>query len=133
MENINSKQSDQEFYDDLCFIRLRDDGILEINITADKEYDKNNILRIMANIKRVIRCNRHKMLIICSEDANLSYEALTIINTPFSSDYAITKAYVLKSISQRIMIGVFLRLVKSTFPTGLFKNLQDAEQWLNVQ
>ena len=133
MENTNAIHPAREFRDELCFIRLRSDGLLEVNITADKEYDKKSVLRVMVNIKKVTRSCKCRMLIICSRDSNISFDALTIINTPFSADHAIAKAFILNSISQRIMIGVFMRLFKSSFPTALFRTIQDAERWLKVQ
>ncbi len=71
------------------------------------------------------------VLVLCREHANTNIELLNVIAKNENNPYAKADAFVIKSMSQRILANFYVKIHKPERPTKFFSSKEDAVVWLN--
>lgn len=120
----------REFNGEFCSIKLRSDGIMQINTMLDVEYDLKEVSIVVENVLSLAENKEYYLLIVTSEDANVTLESMKLLSDPIAMSYAKAKAYVINAPAQKIMANFYLKVIKPNKPVRFFKNQNDAEMWL---
>ena len=120
----------KEFNGEFCLIKLRSDAILQVNTIANVEYGPNEAAIVIQNILAIADNKEQYILVVSGEYANVTVESMKLLSSPIAMSYAIAKAYVINSISQRIMANFYLNVIKPEKPVQFFQNQSEAEFWL---
>jgi hypothetical protein len=111
-------------------ITLRPDGIIETVTTDNCQYDVKktqksfDIIRKLANEKKV--CLLH----ILGQYTDSTKEAREYLASAPHQDFVKAEAFVLKSLAQRLVANVFVKINKPKVPVRFFNSSKDAEKWL---
>jgi hypothetical protein len=136
-QNLNSMPSSKSMLPSVSLkkasITLREDGIVQTTIYAEQELSISDVKEVIDQIAVV---GGHKMLpqlIVAGHLSGPDLEAMRYIASPGSSPYAIAEAYVIISLSQKILARFYLNFNKPARPTKMFSYEKDAVAWLKEQ
>lgn len=110
----------EELENGILNIRLDDDGVVEVE-------DMQAYLEIM---KTKFEGRRYANLVEFGSYSNITAAVREFASTDESNIYTIADAFVLKSISQRIIGNFYLKFDSPSRPTRLFKSREEALEWL---
>lgn len=120
----------KEFKGKYCQIKLRSDNILQIETMPDVEYGYEEAKIVISNILSIADNKQYYLLILSGEFSNVTVESMKILSTPQAMSYALAKAYVINSTSQKLMANYYLNVIKPQKPVQFFKDKESAEKWL---
>lgn len=98
----------------------------------DVEYGQEEAIEIIKNILEITENKTYCVLIVAGEHSNVTVESMKILTSPIAMNYAIAKAYVIKSLPQKLMANFYIRFLRPEKPVKFFKNQNDAENWLKT-
>jgi hypothetical protein len=119
-----------EHHFDFASIRLRSDGITQINYADDKTYELEDMKKIHDVIKKF---NMHQpllLLYIPGIHTSSDDEARKFMANQEKKENRIGSSYVIKSLAHRLIANFYLKFFKPKNPSGFFSNQEDAERWL---
>lgn len=108
---------------------LRKDGVVQMN-AKEHYFTLKDIKEIIDVQGKITNGKRLALLVVVSEFANLDSEAREIMATKESTQYSIVEAYVIHSLSQKLLANFYMKVNKPNVPTKFFTNIDSAEEWL---
>ncbi|MFI5203073.1 MAG: hypothetical protein ACHQF2_01155 [Flavobacteriales bacterium] len=110
-------------------IHLCSDGVMEIHF-GDLQYNVEMAKKITNLCGEV--CGGQKVLVlgVASEYSDVDTDARNFMSTPEALRYSLAEAFVLKSLSQRILGNFYLKFQRPSVPTRLFSSAVEARVWL---
>jgi hypothetical protein len=120
----------KEFRNSLFGIYLKETNIVGVEVNQEMEYGIDEVSQVISNIKFLAGDKKYLILVKAGPQSTISFEAMRLLATPDAMGYAHAKAYVINTLSQRIMGNFFLRYFKPKVPIKFFKDTKNAEVWL---
>lgn len=117
---------------ELFSVALRSDGIAFLKVKGNVEIDIENVKQIAGAMEKLGSGKKFPLLIIADEYTIPTPEARAYIATPESDPFASAEAYVLQSLSQKLVGNVFLNFNKPARPTRIFSSEEKAVEWLRT-
>jgi hypothetical protein len=117
---------------EISSVALRSDGVMVARIKANEEIDVKHVIEIVNAMEQMGAGRKFPLLIIVGEYTLPSAEARNYIATAESDPFASAEAYVIQSLSQKLVGNVYLSLNKPARPTKLFTSEEKAVEWLKT-
>ena len=114
-------------------VGLRKDSIVQTDIFPEQELSVDDVKEVIEGIAIVGRQTMYPQLIVAGQLSGPDLQAMKHIASDGSSPYAIAEAYVIKSLSQKIIARFYLNFNKPARPTKMFSEVPEAIAWLNEQ
>lgn len=111
-------------------VSLKDQETLFIDIKAEQEFQLNDFEELTEAIKELGKGKRMYKLFNVGKNTIPNKEVREISCVKHNEEFKKAEAYVLKSLSQRIVADLMLRINKPSIPTKFFDRIEDAEKWL---
>ncbi|MBN8695772.1 MAG: hypothetical protein J0L87_04515 [Bacteroidetes bacterium] len=111
-------------------VSLRKDGIIFVSVKANIEIDVKEVKQVVNALETIFEGKKFPLLIVTGEYTLPTPEARAYIATPESDPYASAEAYVVKSLSQKLVGNVYLSFNKPARPTLIFNSEEKALEWL---
>lgn len=100
-------------------VEIKDDAFFEIDdLVQLVEFEKELSGKVLP------------ILVLCSPTANTNNELLSYISKNVNNPYCKAEAFVINSLSQKILVNTYLKLKKPERPVKFFKNKAEALKWL---
>jgi hypothetical protein len=108
------------------------DGIMEIHY-GDVQYNLEMAKTVTDNSGKV--CDHKKVLVlnVASRFSDVDSDARVYMSSDYALQYSIAEAFVLKSLSQRLIGNFYLKFQRPKVPTKLFSEIIEARKWLLKQ
>ena len=109
--------------------KVQDNLYYEIDIN-------NNVDFNVEDLKLLVEAQKEKfglmlpVLVLCKEYTNTNYELMSYISKNKNNPYSTADAFVIYSLSQKILGNFYLRINKPERPTQFFNSKEDALKWL---
>jgi len=110
---------------------LRSDGIVQANAT-DHNYTKDDIREIENAIGELTERQKALTLLVASDYTMMDAEAREFLATPESGAYSRAKAYVIKSMAQRLIMNFLIQVSAPKTPSKFFTEIDAALNWLKT-
>jgi len=111
-------------------LQLRSDGILQIDM-------KPNVKLSLADAKEMVRMfgemdkgREFLLLFIAGDDTTVDTEARYYASGPEANKYTIASAFVVKTITQKLLGNAYVTFNKPITPTRIFTDKEEALKWL---
>ena len=127
---IKGKKVLREFKNAVFTVYLKDTGVLGIEAESEMTYDAEDVKQIIDNTNYIAGDKKYLVLIKTGPLTSTTFEALKLLAEPDAIRYAHAKAYVVTTISQRLMANFFIHYFKPKIPIKFFKDAMLAEIWL---
>jgi hypothetical protein len=114
-------------------VGLREDDIVETDIFPEEELSVADIKEIVEAIVEVSDRRMMPQLIVAGELSGPDLDAMRYLAKKESSPTAIAEAYVIRSLSQKIIGKFYLSINKPARPTKMFGKEEDALDWLKEE
>lgn len=114
-----------------AIIKLRNDGILHIHVTIKDEIEIEHTKAIFEARNNLTENKSYKHLYTGGIYLNPSDEVKKFAASALRNENVIADAYVISSLSQRLMGNFYIKLNKPKRPTKLFTDPDKATEWLN--
>lgn len=108
---------------------LRDDDVIQMDCD-NHYYTLSDLKEINEALTTLAGGKRKLLLVIANEFSDIDKDSREYMATDESTQHSIAEAYVIKSLSQKIIANFYLRINKPKVPTMIFTNLSSAEKWL---
>jgi hypothetical protein len=110
---------------------LRSDGIVQLN-TTEHTYSIADILENEKALGQLTNQQKMPILVIANEFSMLDAEARTFLTTKEAMKYSSAEAYVIGSLSQRIVSNFMAQTNEFPVPVKFFKDESSAVEWLKT-
>ncbi|PBQ33703.1 hypothetical protein CNR22_18595 [Sphingobacteriaceae bacterium] len=127
---VKGRKKLKEFKNAVFTVYLKDTGVLGIEAESDMTYDVDDVRQIIDNTKYIAGNQKYLILVKTGPMAVTTFAALKLLAEPDAAGYAHAKAYVISTISQRLMANFFMYYFKPAIPIKFFKDPRLAEVWL---
>jgi hypothetical protein len=109
---------------------FRSDEVVQLVIDANSHTKVPEVIEAINAIKESAGGKRCPLLVIAGKDASIDTAAMSYMakNTSESTNTAI--AFLIGSISQKLLGNFYLSFNKPLKPTRIFTNIEDALEWL---
>jgi hypothetical protein len=111
-------------------VALTFDNIIRVDVAGNHEIDVADVKIIVDAIEKIGEGKIYPLLIVTGEYTLPTPEARAYIATSESDPFASAEAYVVKSLSQKLVGNVFLSFNKPARPTKIFNSEEKALEWL---
>jgi hypothetical protein len=111
-------------------IGLRRDGIVQTDVFEEQELSVTDVKEVIDAIGRIAEQQLTPQLIIAAPLSGPDMHAMKYLASEGSSPYAIAEAYVITSLSQKILGKFYLNFNKPARPTKIFGEEPAAIEWL---
>ena len=111
---------------------LRSDGLVKVSVDGNFEIDVPHVKIIVDTLEEFGEGKKFPLLIVVGEYTLPTPEARAYIATAESDPFASAEAYVVKSLSQKLVGNVFLSFNQPARPTKMFNDEEKAIEWLNT-
>ena len=104
-------------------------GFYEITINENEEFKIEDLKNL---VSAQIELGGFKLpaLILCSEHATTDAELLKTLSKNANNPFSKADAFVIKSMSQKILANFYIKINKPERPTKFFNNKEEAIDWL---
>lgn len=105
-------------------------GFYEVEVFDNSDF-------LIADLKLLVKAQQENfnvklpVLVLCREHANTNIELLKVLAKNENNPYSTADAFVIKSMSQRILANFYVKIHKPERPTKFFSSKEDAMTWLN--
>jgi hypothetical protein len=113
-------------------LAIRDDGLAVLRIDTNSEIEVAQVKMVNEALKQMGNGAKFPFLIVVREFTLPSAAARTYIAKADSIPYAKAEAYVIKSLSQRLVGNIYLNYYKPARPTRIFSSELRAVEWLKT-
>ena len=110
-------------------LTIIDDCYYEFKMLESIEIGIEQIKEIVA-AQKFLGGRRLPMLVLLTKYTTTNSDALKYISDNVNFPYSAAGAYVISSLSQRLMANFYLKLHKPNRPTHFFNNKEDALKWV---
>lgn len=114
------------------FVALRSDGIVFVSINSSEDVEIKDVKEVVSALEQIGNGKKFPLLIITQKYTLPTPEARAYIATAESDPYASAEAYVIQSLSQKLVGNVYLKFNKPARPTHIFTSEEKAVEWLKT-
>jgi len=114
------------------FVALRSDGIVLVNINSTEDVEIKDVKEVVSALEKIGNGKKFPLLIVTQKYTLPSPDARAYIAKAESDPYAIAEAYVIQSLSQKLVGNVYLKFNKPARPTYIFNSEEKAVEWLKT-
>lgn len=111
-------------------VQLREDNILVIEIKSDESFNIRDMWELINAAQKIGQGKRFLNLIIVGAHTVPDEESRVLSTSMEGSIYKIADAFVINSLPQILVANFYMKFNKPSVPTKFFKNVRDAEKWL---
>ena len=111
-------------------VELKDENYFLIDFFEETEIEIEDIHKLVSLQKELGGERKLLVLILTKPSTFTSLEVLNYIAEDKNVPYSKMDAFVLSSIGQRILANLYKRLNPNKRPTGYFKNMEAALNWI---
>ena len=111
-------------------ISKRDDGVVLIE-GSNRVYTAFDIKEIHQAIRKINNNEKVLLLIKADQYTSLDQGARQYLSSPESGLQSIAEAYVIRSLSQRLLLNFLIKVNGTPVPSKFFTSIFEAENWLN--
>jgi hypothetical protein len=111
-------------------ISLRSDGIMLYEIKEDYMVDVQDLKDINQAVGKIGNGGKYPNLIMMGNYTNITNEATEYSTSDENNVYTLADAFVLKSLHQKLLANLYLKINRPKIPTRFFENTVDAVEWL---
>lgn len=109
---------------------LSKDDFLQMEIRANEDFNINDCHELINAAKEIGNGRKFYNLIIVGEHTLADNEARTLSCSALGSIYKLADAFVISSLSQRIIANFYMKVNKPFVPTKFFNKVEEAIAWL---
>ncbi|MBS1650775.1 MAG: hypothetical protein JSU07_02075 [Bacteroidetes bacterium] len=88
-------------------------------------------MKQLTQLEKNISGAKKPVLVLCHVNATTDNDLLKFLSKNENNPYSIADAFVITSLSQKILANFYLKFLKPERPTKFFVNKNDAINWLN--
>jgi len=110
-------------------IELRTDSIIQIKASSHT-YTVKDVKEIHAAIKELVGSQKSLLLFIAGAYTSINADVREYLSTDEAGDLAIAKAFVIKSLAQRLLLNFLIKVNGTPVPTQFFTETEAAIDWL---
>jgi len=99
-------------------------------VNGTREFVIDDLIKLVEAQKQ-LGAFKMPILVLCDIDASTNTDLLNYVSKNANSPYVTSDAFVIKSLSQRILANFYLKVNLPERPTKFFNNSKDAISWLN--
>lgn len=114
-------------------IRLRTDGIVQVNFGDNVEMDLKESVEVIHAIGEVTDEKKALILNIGGKNTSASSAAREFSASIGGLRYTIADAFVVTNLAQKILANFYISFNKPLVPTKIFDNVDKATEWLKSQ
>ncbi len=111
-------------------LTLRKDGILNVDISAEKEYTVDNLKELMPIMGQFLNYKKVPMLITRDESVLPTLETRNYWAKKDSCPYSLAEAFIMKTLALKLIGNFYLKVNKPGRTTRIFSSEEDAVKWL---
>lgn len=108
---------------------IDENGFYEIEVFDNGDFLIPD-LKLLVNAQQENFDIKLPVLVLCREHANTNIELLNVLAKNKNNPYSKADAFVIKSMSQRILANFYVKINKPERPTKFFNSKEDAIIWL---
>lgn len=112
-------------------VTKRSEDVLFIDIEKNKSFEKRDFVELKMAARKLGSGQRFYNLINVGEFTLPNKEAREFSSSQNGCQFKIADAFVVKTLAQRIMANMMIKLNTPPIPTKVFSNIKDAENWIN--
>ncbi|MES2567571.1 MAG: hypothetical protein V4565_11930 [Bacteroidota bacterium] len=110
-------------------LEIHEAGYYLIKVFGADEFTVDD-LKILVRAQKELGANIIPSLVICTEQASTNIELLNTLAKKAFNPYSLADAFVLSSMSQRILANFYIKINKPERPTKFFTDTYTALIWL---
>jgi hypothetical protein len=110
-------------------IQVIEDSYYQINLAGDIDFNVND-LEGLVEFEKESGARKLPVLTICQSSTTTNVELMQALSKNKYNPYSVADAFVIHSISQKILANFYLKINKPERPTRFFNNEHDAMDWL---
>ncbi|MCD6017826.1 MAG: hypothetical protein K0S53_947 [Bacteroidetes bacterium] len=110
-------------------LEVHEDGYYLIRIFGDDEFTVDD-LKILVKGQKELGAKLIPSLVLCAEQASTNIDLLNTLAKKAFNPYSVADAFVLSSMSQRILANFYIKINKPERPTRFFNEPETALIWL---
>jgi hypothetical protein len=111
-------------------IKLREDGIIELHSNENHVYTIDDVKETVEAFGKLSDFKKVPILIIGGSFSTLASETRAFMASEESLKYSKAEAFILKSLSQKILINFYIKFDKPVVPTKVFTKEEESIKWL---
>lgn len=111
-------------------IHLRADGIVQVN-AQDHEYSLEEVKELQDAVWKINGQKKAYAMILASAYSQADEEVRKHLSTPEGSAFSHGTAFVIHSLSQRILVNFLIKVQRRPAPTRFFTHQEAAIDWLH--
>jgi len=105
--------------------------ILHYHLNDDQEIGVDEMQEMVGYVEDFIGNRKHRALVNFSDNVMGTAEARKLYATnPYIKEFRIADAFLVKSVSVRIIANFFIKVIKPQVKTKLFSDKEEAIEWL---
>jgi hypothetical protein len=113
-------------------IEMRADGILHLHAEGDKTIDMRLYKVLISSIGELTGGKKVPILSTADELTLPNEEVKEYMVKPEANPFCIANALIAPSLSQKLISNVLIRIIRPARPIRLFRNKEDAIEWLKT-
>lgn len=111
-------------------LRMRDDGIVQVNFNDKLEIDINEARDILNAQKELSKGKKVLVLNVAGKQTTATSAARDFAASDEATKYTLAEAYVVNNLAQKLVGNFYVNFHKPKAPTKIFTNETDAVNWL---
>ena len=112
-------------------VSKRSEDVLLIDIDKNKTFEKRDFEELKMAALKIGAGKKFYNLINVGEHTLPNKEAREASASSGGCEFKIADAFIVKTMAQRIMASMMIKINMPPVPTKVFSNLKDAENWIN--
>ncbi len=113
-------------------IKLLESGIILLEGIADYTYEVKDVIQNHEAIKQLSQGKKSLVLTISGLHSTATREAINYVSKGHHASFVRAEAFVIHSLSQRLLARFYLRFNKPVVPANYFTDRIKAEKWLRT-
>lgn len=111
-------------------IFLRSDGIVQINVFNNTDFEAKECAEVTGAYDQLLEPKKYPLLHIVGEYVAFSKSAREYSASDEGLKYSKAEAYVITSLSHKILANFYLKINQPSVPTKFFGTEKEAVEWL---
>ena len=130
LKEFHSKFTSEVLQYRICKIALREDQILHIDIKSDEQFGIDDFKDCMAGALELGKGRKFANLITVGKYTLADHAAREASTKESGCKYKTADAFVISSVSQKLIANFYMNFHKPFAPTRFFNNVDDAIKWV---
>lgn len=111
-------------------VELRSDGIIQFFYGDNMEYTMAETKALEEAVQEMTKGEIHLSLRIAAKYTSVDTEVMKYLSRGRGTLFTLADAFVIHSVSQRILANFYLNISRPILPTKVFTDVSQAEDWL---